>query len=303
MGTRFSRFLMTMMMMGSAICSIPGLSATAAEPAVPIVIANAGFESPAAADGFVLIGSPPAWSVFNPQNITGSSDAVGVINPTGTDHFPAGAKEGRNAAVIFMDGPATGEAGLQQTILSPLQGNRRYTLQVEVGNIASGTANFGYFNLAGFPGYRIDLLAGGVLLASDNNSLAGAIPDGQFRTSTFVAAIPPSHSSEGSLLEIRLVNLNQPGTSAAPGIEVNFDDIRLTVEPSQPELAIEITSEKTIVVSWRDLAGLFVLQSTANLDSPDWHDVPQPPARANGFNQVSLSPTDAPAFLRLRASE
>lgn len=66
-----------------------------------------------------------------------------------------------------------------------MQANTAYTLQVGVGNIGSGTALDGQvFNISGFPGYRVDLLAGGAVIASDNHSLAGSIGDGLFGTST-----------------------------------------------------------------------------------------------------------------------
>jgi hypothetical protein len=194
--------------------------------AATISITNPGFESQFLNNGIVQIVTPTGWSIYNPQNIDQNADSVGIINPAGTAHYPGGAAEGRNASVIFMGGSATGEAGFFQALGDTLQAGMRYTLEVEVGNIASGTANFGFFDLDGFPGYRIDLLAGSTVIASDNNTLS--IPEGEFRTSTIQVDIEESHPALGSLLGLRLVNLNISGTAEEPGIEVNFDDARLT---------------------------------------------------------------------------
>ena len=38
-----------------------------------------------------------------------------------------------------------------------------------------------FFDLSGFPGYAVQLLAGGVVVAEDHNTLAGSIPEGEFR--------------------------------------------------------------------------------------------------------------------------
>ncbi len=278
-------------------------SLVAGAGAAVISIANAGFETNFAANGFVVITTPASWSIYNPQNINQFSDAVGVINPTGTQHYPNGAAVGRNAAVIFMDGPATGEAGLQQTLAATLQAERRYTLQVEVGNIASGTANFGYFNLAGFPGYRIDLFAGNFLLGSDSNSLAASIPEGEFRTSTIVAAITNMHPALSLPFTIRLVNLNQPGTQAEPGIEVNFDQVRLTEEPRRPALTLRRGPEHAIEIIWVDVSRHFILQSAHDLSPPVWQNVPGLPAPIHGTNQVTFSTTNGMSFYRLLATE
>jgi hypothetical protein len=194
-------------------------------------VANPGFEAESVANGFVVLGAPVGWTPYQPGELDGVSDVVGLLNPTGTLHFPGGAAEGRNVAVVFLGGAATGEAGLQQTLSATLEAGNRYDLEVEVGNIASGTANFGFFNLDGFPGYRVDLMAGSTVLASDANSLVGSLAEGTFARSTVSFVVPAAHPALGSPLGIRLVNLNQPGTGSAPGIEVNFDGVSLEVTP------------------------------------------------------------------------
>jgi hypothetical protein len=57
-----------------------------------------------------------------------------------------------------------------------------------------------------FPGYRVDLLAGGQAIASDNNSLLAS--EGTFLTSQFSISIGASHVLADQSLGIRSVNLN-----------------------------------------------------------------------------------------------
>jgi hypothetical protein len=88
-----------------------------------------------------------------------------------------------------------------------------------VGNIASGTGLapfdvFGFFDLDGFPGYRVELLAGDTVGAADDNLLFGSILEGEFRTSTVDVQIGATHVALGQPLG--LVNLGLPGTADAP---------------------------------------------------------------------------------------
>jgi len=224
-------------------CLVAGALASPLASAAPIAIANAGFEADAAANGAFVVLTPQGWSVYDPSSIIdGASNAVGVIFPNvGGEYFPGGAPEGNNAALVFLAGGQAAEAGLQQTLSATLQANTRYTLSVQVGNIASGTSLPGssggagvFFDLDGFPGYRIDLMAGGTVLASDDNTLAGAIPEGEFRLSSFDFVTGLVHAQLGEELGIRLVNLKAPGTADVPNIEVDFDDVQLTAS-SVPE--------------------------------------------------------------------
>jgi len=102
-------------------------------------------------------------------------------------------------------------------------------LRVDIINIASATASNGqFFNLTGFPGYRVYHLAGGVLLQQDLNSLAGALADGEVGTSTVVFTSGAFHAALGLPLAIRLVNLNVADpTDTSADLEVDFDHVRL----------------------------------------------------------------------------
>ena len=220
--------------------------------AASVFVANHGFEDDAVLPGTFPVGGglPSSWSLYDPDGIQGGGNAIGVLHPPvvapgetdpallGAAFFPDGAPEGTNVALIFLSNAGTvgTPMGIEQTLAATLQANTRYTLTVEVGDIASGTGLppadvFGFFNLEGFPGYRIELLAGDTVIGSDDNSLAGVLDDGLFATSSFSVDIGAIHANVGEALTIRLINLNQAGTPAEPGIEVDFDNVRLDASP------------------------------------------------------------------------
>ncbi len=198
-----------------------GLAAANGAHAIAVPITNPGFEGPATpADSFITNAPPTGWTTFGSINF--ANRVVGVLNPATTTLYADPVPEGANVGVVFLSNGATGiEGGLQQTLAATLQPFTHYTLQVEVGNLANDVdAPHNSFQFNGFPGYRVDLLAGGTVLVSDTNSLTPA--EGRFLRSTLTLSIGASHALAGQALGIRLVNLD-----AAAGIEVNFDDVRL----------------------------------------------------------------------------
>lgn len=213
--------------MTARLSSFALLAAVAAAQTVPLTVVNAGFEAPPIPAGtFNVASAPPGWSAYGPIN--NNNRSVGVLHPATTTLYPA-AVEGANVGVVFlMDNPGNQlffsgtEAGLQQTLAATLQTGRRHVLRVEIGNIANDVN--APFLFGGFPGYRVELAAGGVPLAADVNGLLPA--EGGFLTSTVVLETGATHPQAGLPLRIRLVNLN-----AAPGIEVNFDHVRLDATP------------------------------------------------------------------------
>lgn len=205
---------------------------------VSVPVANAGFESPPIAAGtFATTSAPPGWEAYG-AGVDFGFRTVGVLDPGGTTLYAAPPPEGENVGVVFLlDDPgdqsvfAGVEAGLQQTLTEPLSAGLRYTLRVRVGNIAVDTSPpHDQFQFTGFPGYRVELLAGGTPVASDAGP---APPEGAFAAFELDFAPGDAHPLLGQPLGIRLVNLN-----AAPGLEVNFDDVRLdaAVVPGVPAL-------------------------------------------------------------------
>ncbi|MGA0899170.1 MAG: beta strand repeat-containing protein [Luteolibacter sp.] len=204
-----------------ALCSVLGVATllmAASQPALSaetqIHIENAGFEIPPLNDGISkglphwdLYGSPAAKAALNPDVIT----------------YPAGAPEGYNVGVIG-DGPAyTGMTQVLQGDTGKLLADATYTLRVHVGHPTDRDQN----------GYIIQLAAGGVVLAQDDNSKS---PDeGSFVlttiTYTYNAAL---HSSlVGEPLEIRLLSKGLIDFDPFPLTTTTastFDNVRLSVE-------------------------------------------------------------------------
>lgn len=219
--------------------------------AVPVPITNPSFEDISGENPFneFTFGPLNGWDLYDPGNITGGGMGatyyIGTLTPFQPDpvgspgvyaNFPNGAPDGQRVAIAFnfFGSGGQGEYGLQQTLSANLQANTTYTLQVEIGNIASATAMNGqFFDLDGFSGYRIDLLAGGVPIAQDNNSLSGLIDDGEFGTSVVSLTTGATHAQLGQALAIRLVNLNLVDPLFPDSdLEVDFDDVRLNASPA-----------------------------------------------------------------------
>ena len=195
--------------------------------AAPLAIANPGFEAQVQAPNSFTNLPLTGWLPYNNGNVSG--EFIGTLNATATTYFPAGAPEGVNVAIAFMDfgGTANVEFGIEQTLATTLQPDTLYTLDVEVGNIASGSTGPTFFDLDGYNGYRIELRAGTTVLAMDDDTLT--IAEGTFETSNVVF---DSTGVDTGLIDtpltIRLIHLNRVDP-AFPGShrEIDFDDVRL----------------------------------------------------------------------------
>ena len=221
--------------------SVFGLSST---KAASLLIQNHSFEAPVTGNGTFIASdssAPSGWSIYGPTAV--GFRFFGVLNPSGTtlyDHPIPNYDENanKNVGVVFLYTPGVAEGGLEQTLSATLELNTEYTLTVEAGNIANDVNEpHNAFNFSGFPGYRIELLAGGTVLGTGNNTLS--IAEGTFGTSTVVFSTGISHPNAGQALGIRLINLN------GSGIEVNFDNVRLEAvavpEPSTWNLVLGAT--------------------------------------------------------------
>lgn len=229
---------------GAALLAAPLVAAAA-----PVAVVNPGFEDTTGSTttfNEFTFGPLPGWNLYDPDGVTaggaGGTFFIGTLMPFEVPgpgsgvyaNFPAGAPEGQRVGIAFnFDGSEGSEYGFVQTLAATLQTHTTYTLSVGIGNIDSATAMGGQvFPLEGFPGYRVDLLAGGQVIAQDDNTLAGTIPDGEFATSTVQFTTGAAHAQLGQALGIRLVNLNVEDPAFPDSdLEVDFDGVMLDATP------------------------------------------------------------------------
>lgn len=174
-----------------------GLTTTAG--AAPVLIVNAGFETPELAD---------SGAIFSLVGWVNSGDS-GTFDPHAAA-FATGAPEGDNVAFASHGSPT-----ISQVLSANAQANTLYTLSMLVGNRLD----------APFGGYQAELWAGGTMLAQDDNTLVPG--DGQFLMSTVQYFVAAGNAAVGSALEIRFRSL---------GWQTVFDDVHLdAIERQVPE--------------------------------------------------------------------
>ena len=233
---------------------------------VELSVVNGGFEDISGETPYneFTFGALNGWDVFDPTGTAGDADGpshyIGTLRPSEVasqpgviQNFAGGAPEGERVGIAFNYGFSgdSGEYGMQQTLAATLQADTTYTLSVDVGNIATGIAQSGQtFYLDGMPGYRVDLMAGDTVIASDNNSLDGLIPEGEFANTLVSFSVGEDHDLLGQQLGIRLVNLNDSsGVPLGNDLEVDFDNVQLfattlTVEEVEPEPVLLVISNQ-----------------------------------------------------------
>lgn len=238
-------------------CAAPALAQTV------IALENPGFEADAAPIGGFPVLIPQGWSLYDPAGIVDQgSNAVGVLRPQGTTFFAEAVPEGNNVALIYLEQRAgtvlAGDpVGLVGSFAGVAQADTRYTLTAQIGNIASGTglggyAGFGFSDLSGFPGYRIELLADGQVVAVDDNSLGLAIGEGQFMATSIEWTLGAGDPLVGSALGVRLINLNAFGNLDERAREVDFDQVQL--------VATAVPEPQAVALWMGGLAALLVLR-------------------------------------------
>jgi hypothetical protein len=195
------------------------LAATPGRAAV-IPITNAGFEDTPQLPGAFTVVPPPGWALFNPSGMPEEYITTGVFNPSGFGYYTAPTPEGINVGFVagspFLAVPAP--IGLTQVLSTNLQPFTLYTLQVAIGDPLSA----GGFDLAGFPGYKVQLLAGGTVLAEDDNSLFGTFPEGTFAESSVLFTTGASHLNLGDPLEIRSSTSTPPPRTSTRSTSTTF---------------------------------------------------------------------------------
>jgi len=195
----------------------PSVSVTKA-PYSNADIANAGFEADQQAeDGW---GGSPGWTQIV---------RMGNWNPTATAYTDSAVPEG-----VMCAWAQGNDGGLSQVLTETLTSDAQYELTVQVGNS----------NAYDWTGYKVQLLAGGTVIAEDNDTLDPAL--GTFEMSTVIYTYTPEDANKVGLpLEIRLL----AGGLATGYAEVNFDDVQLTADPAFPVSDTVTSVDVTLTVN------------------------------------------------------
>ncbi len=221
-----------------------------AAQAQPLEIQNPGFEAVELMDDEFLagqLGGAPGW-------VGTVNNGWGAWNPH-VDAYPDQAPEGSNIGILYQN-PGLGSVEMSQTLSATLQPEATYTLSLFVGNpqaYFSELYNI-FFDFEGFPSYRVELRAGGVVLAADDNTLLPA--EGTFEPTSITYSAASDDPLVGEPLSIRLVNFND-----IPGFEVDFDDVQLTVgDPCPWDLdgdgEVGITDFLALLANWGNPYGI-----------------------------------------------
>ncbi len=194
-----------------------------------IAIKNSGFEELDLDDGEWVAAGGPDWrfgqyNAFQDPNretwVPGGpidrADA-GVWNPDGTTGFPAStAFEGNNTGWA-ISGIGV-DFGLYQVLDADLVANTEYQLTVQVGNPFYNERN------ESAP-YRIELVAGGVVVASQTDDSPRS---GRWAEASLIYQSANHPNLVGQALEIRLLAVEFVDEQGVDGYQVDFDDVRLS---------------------------------------------------------------------------
>ena len=204
-------------LVGTAVVLAPTVHA-----AQPVSIANAGFENPVLLEATYPT-TIPSWSqgrydTTTPGVWVAGASISGHYNVSTNDYAGGTAPEGENTA--YTTAAAGFDSGINQVLATTLRAEAEYVLSVKVGN------PFG-FNHSLTANWRVELLAGGVLLQSATGP--SPVDDTSFTTATLTYNSGVAPAQLGQALEIRLLALDFPSTK-----QVDFDDVRLTVALANP---------------------------------------------------------------------
>jgi hypothetical protein len=174
-----------------------------------ISINNPGFEDPVLAEDDWTWLDVPGWTWVD-------GEGPGIWHVTSADFDPVVAPEGQN--VLYTENAVGDAGGVAQVLTETFAANTDYTLTVEVGN-----SNYYYFS-----GYSVQLLAGGTVIAEDNDTLWPEYKT--WATSTVAYTYDPADSAlVGQPLEIRLLTLalDKDNPPAGEVVGVEFDNVTL----------------------------------------------------------------------------
>lgn len=207
------------------------ISVLPAGSGVPIAVGNPSFEQTPLGDGV----THPNPAAIPDWTFTGTTNTfVGIFNPPAASYpeaagqgTPIGA-DGAQAAYLFNDGGPAEMVSASQTLGENVVAGRDYTLTVAIGRFDPAQP----YSPSTYGGYRIELLAGATVIASDVDSITP--PEREFADATAIAlstSIPPALI--GQPLSIRL-----DISATAADRSTHFDHVRVTWSQAAPVPAL-----------------------------------------------------------------
>lgn len=178
--------------------------------AFPVTILDPSFETQTPADGG-WVSDPTRGPYVTTINAWDQSGSTGIFQPTAVP-YPAGLPAGNGVNVAWIN-----SGSISQTLGAVVLADHTYTLSVDIGQRAD-TSDISY---------QVELLAGGVVIASDTD---GVNPlSGEWATSVVAFTPTAGDAAIGAALGIRLTRLD--------GLQVNFDNILLDAAPPPVPIA------------------------------------------------------------------
>eukprot|EP01083_Nonionella_stella_P056163 148065_1 len=243
------------------------------------------------------------WTRYDPEDVM-ASWSTGVMNPTGGTayHDPIyGSAPPDGLHIIYIE-PAKsqnenkGELGVEQELTAKVEANTTYTLSAFVGNIDDNTfsatttdPNESTSNRAGFPGYKLMLLAADdsdIVLAEDDDSNPPS--DGEWSFCSTQAIINGDNPNIDKPLKIRLVHKN---SGKNQGFEIDFDGVSLIAEPHHTRAPTTVTTEPTRMPTSLTTAPTTLTIQPTNHPTKSPTNPPSTPPSIAPSRQPSSSPT------------
>jgi len=208
------------------VCGLLAPCSTASG-AWPVAIENAGFEDSVLGDG-VEDSSIPGWTegkynLAAPTVWVDGASGVGVWNPDTSGYTSGLAEAGENMG--FTCAFAGIDNGMNQILAGAtglLEADAQYDMSVKLGNPF-------LYNEGPAPDYRIELVAGGVVVASETG--ASPADDTTWGTAGFSFNPGAAHAQLGDPLEIRLLAVDDVRND---WYEVDYDSVSLTAIYAHP---------------------------------------------------------------------
>lgn len=177
----------------------------------PPPLQGASFEEPETVD--FTPGAPTHWTHENP-----TVGEVGVWLPLVTDDYLSIPDPSQVGYAYYDTAVPNAAFGLSQTLSANFAADTDYQVTVQVGR--SKTYDW--------PNYRVELRAGGILLASDDNTLSPSAGGWVTSTVSYDHNTGPA-ATPGDALEIRLLSRGEdPEGGVLGGWSVEFDQVTFT---------------------------------------------------------------------------